>query len=513
MPTIIRNPQSAAQKTYDCIIAGAGIYGIALAHQAANIGLSCLLIDKNDFGGATTYNHLRTVHGGLRYLQNLDLPRFFESVQERSWFLREFPGLATPLPCLMPLYGNGPYRPSVFRIALAVNDLLSWNRNHGVAIGQQLPPGRVIDAATVAQMFPLVDKQGLQGGAVWYDGGMASPQLLVMEMLKRANAAGATALNYVEAQELLVEDHKVRGLRGLDHQTGHTIEFRGNVVINTAGPSCRAFAAKFDRDRPELFHASIAWNVLFNREALANHSLAIRPKRPGSRMYFVHGFNGLIMGGTIHAAWSGGLDPMPTEKEVEAFITDLNLTVPGLNLRPDDVLQIYPGLLPAREEGSDRLAVREIIHNHGAEGGPQGVYSVSGVKFTTARLVAEKTLKSIFPGRPPFVAHHSSRDMGAIGGLFPFSWLPEATDTSWQERLRRIIHEEAVCHLDDLLLRRTSLGDNPIRAVTAAADIAYLFDWDKPRREEELRRVLDFFHKRTLNPGLFPTKTLDSCVA
>ena len=98
MHAIVRDPRLAARKSHDCIVVGAGIYGIALALQATRLGLTCLLIERGDFGGSTTYNHLRTVHGGLRYLQSLDLPRFFESVSERRWFLREFPGLATPLP-------------------------------------------------------------------------------------------------------------------------------------------------------------------------------------------------------------------------------------------------------------------------------------------------------------------------------------------------------------------------------------------------------------------------------
>lgn len=127
------------------------MYGVALAMEASKRGLKNVVIEKKDFGWATTYNHLRTLHGGLRYLQNLDLPRFFESVRERHWFLRNFPGLVRPLPCLMPLYGQGVYRPSVFRAALALNDLLSWRRNQGVAAGQRLPAGTVLNSASVVE--------------------------------------------------------------------------------------------------------------------------------------------------------------------------------------------------------------------------------------------------------------------------------------------------------------------------------------------------------------------------
>ena len=163
MTAINRQPRLAAEKEYDLIIIGGGIYGVSLAMQASAMGLTNLLVERKDFGWGTTYNHLRTIHGGLRYLQNLDLPRFFESVSERRWFLENFPGLAKPLPCLMPLYGNGPYRPSVFRVALAANDILSFNRNKGVARGQELPAGKVLSPKETCSLFPLVDQQGLLG--------------------------------------------------------------------------------------------------------------------------------------------------------------------------------------------------------------------------------------------------------------------------------------------------------------------------------------------------------------
>ena len=396
MTTLIRDLKGAAEQSYDLIILGGGVYGVSLALEAAMRGLKNLLIEKKDFGWATTYNHLRTVHGGLRYLQSMDLPRFFESVGERRWFLQNFPGLVQPLPCLMPLYGQGVYRPPVFRAALALNDLLSWQRNHGVAAEQKLPAGKVLNPAEVVEIFPDVDQGGLLGAALWYDAAMPSSQLLIMAMLSRACAAGGTALNYVSAEQVLIEDGQVRGVQCRDMESGQELNFRAPCLINATGPACREFAATFSVDDPSLFKYSIAWNVLFDRPALSRYSLALKAKRPGCPMYFIHGFNGRIMGGTVHAPWPGNTKPEPAEEELAAYIADLNLAVPGLNLKRDEVLHVYAGLLPAREQGSNRLAVREVIRDHRAHGGPKGAYSVSGVKFTTARLVAEKTLGQIF---------------------------------------------------------------------------------------------------------------------
>ena len=492
MTTISRDPRRAAEQEYDLIIVGAGVYGVALAIEASKRGLNNILIEKKDFGWATTYNHLRTVHGGLRYLQNLDLHRFFESVAERHWFLREFPGLVRPLPCLMPLYGQGVYRPSVFRAAMTLNDVLSWRRNHGVAAGQELPGGRILGPEAVAEAFPGVDRDGLLGGAVWHDAAMPFAQLLILAMLERACAAGTTALNYVAAEEVLVEEGQVMGLACRDEENGERLFFRAPRLINAAGPSCRELAATFSEDDPGLFSYSLAWNALFDRPALSAYSLALRPKRPSCPMYFIHGFNGKIMGGTVHSPWPGNTEPVPTEEAIADYLADLNLAVPGLNLKREEVLHIYAGLLPAREQGSARLAVREVIKDHGEQGGPRGAYTVSGVKFTTARLVAEKTVEKMFPGRQAAEMRRADRPGGAVSslpGYFPADWQPDPADPSWQEQVRAIIAEQAVVHLDDLILRRTTLGDEPRRAVQLAPLLAALFPWEEARRREEIERV------------------------
>lgn len=500
MTVITRNHSAAAEKKYDVIIVGGGIYGAALALTATEMGLSNLLVEKNDFGGATTYNHLRTVHGGLRYLQTLDLARFFESVSERHWFMKEFPNLTKPLPCLMPLYGNGPYRPSVFRVALTLNDILSRNRNQDVEPGQELENGRVISPSQVIGHFPLVDRQGLKGGAVWYDGGMPSPQLVIMEMIKKSCAGLTTALNYTEAKELLVADGNTTGVRCQEGVSGKTYDFQSDTVINATGPWCRAFAASFHDDDPELFRYSIAWNVLFNRKALSDHSVAVKPKRPGSRMYFIHGFNNQIMGGTIHAPWSGLSDnPMPDFSEVAAYIDDLNLSIPGLHLKPRDILQVFAGLLPVQTQGTDKLAAREVIKDHGKQGGPGGVFSVSGVKFTTARLVAEKVMTSIFTSTSETNKIETNGSGAEPAGLFPFDWKPAANEAAWKEKLTLIIADQSVVHLDDLLLRRTTIGDNQFRALEIAPLAAELFDWDEARRENEIGRLKTFYANRTFS--------------
>lgn len=496
MTAIERNPQEASGQEYDLIVIGGGIYGVMLTFVATQVGLRPLLLEKNDFGGATSFNSLRIVHGGFRYLQSADLHRFYESVNERRWFFQHFAGLVKPLPCLLPLYGKGVYRPSVFRVALKLNDVLSFRRNENVAEDCLLPGGKVLAAKEVVARFPKVKTEGLKGGAVWYDGAMPDSQRILMEVLKWAVSLGAVALNYVEVAELRIQNDCVTGVHAIDKVQDTSLSFAGRAVVNAAGPWSRQVAAKFDRDVPELFRSSLAWNVLFDREQLSDHALAVTPDRPHARTYFLHPWKGKLLAGTGHAPWNGiSQDPLPPEEALEEFIEDLNLAVPGLDLSRRDILHIFSGLLPVVQDGTTELAVREKIIDHGASGGVRGLFSVSGVKFTTSRLVAEKTMQKIFPGTgiKPAKILFDKPDYRGIPkeelGIFEYDWYPPEADDNWMTCLKKIAQTESVVHLDDLIFRRTTIGDNPRRAMQLAPRLCSLFSWDKKRCLTEIKRI------------------------
>jgi glycerol-3-phosphate dehydrogenase len=499
MARIVREPAAAASKSYDLIIIGGGIYGAMLSLESSRLGLRSLLLERDDFGGATTFNSLRIIHGGIRYLQSIDLRRFRESVAERSWFIRNFPNLVKPLPCVLPIYGNGMRRRSIFRLVLWVNDLLSRRKNHGIYRDGQFLGGMIVDRQKTQEIFPLVDPQGLEGGAIWYDAFMPESQRVVIEILKWACAQGATVLNYMEASQLLKTKAGIVGVVAIDREEGDSFEYGASVVINAAGPWCRELAKRFDRDEPKLFRGSLAWNALFNRKPVSDHAVAVAPKTPGGRTYFLVPWKGMLLAGTGHAPW---IDPLrtanPSSAQIVEFINDLNCAVPGLKLNLDDILHVFAGLLPVTRDGSVDLLCREVILNHAEQGGPQGLYSISGIKFTTARLVAEKTLRRIFPGKTPVTvsAHKESSQFprrlrrwetsNSDGCLCP-------SDVWWKIIIERIIEEESILHLDDLIFRRTTLWQNSEKALELAPVISDLFSWDDIRRKQERDRLTEAF--------------------
>ncbi len=468
---IRRDPSGASALRYDLIVVGGGIYGVTLALEAARRGRRPLLLERGDFGQATSWNSLRIVHGGLRYLQTLDFRRFRESVGERSWFLRNFPDLVEPLPCLMPLYGRGLKRNAVLRRVLAWNDLLSSRRNEGLRLDRVLPRSRVITAEETVALFPGVRRNGLQGAALWYDAVMPDSQRLIVELLHWACAEGAVALNHVEAVGLLQDGQGIRGLSGQDRLSGERFEFEAGVVVNCSGPWCRELARRFDRDVPQLFRPSLAFNLFIDRAPLSTAALAVAPEPAGSPVYFVHPWKERMLAGTYHAPWSGGPDDGPPgEDSTKSFLSQLRSALPDLAVGPREVLRVHWGLLPAARPGTALLSRRELIHDHGAAGSRRGLYSVSGVKFTTARLVAEKTLRGVFPGEtagpgsPPAPASPPRAEA--------FRALLARDPAAARAVVERLTRDEAALTVDDLLLRRTDWGVVPAAGSELAARIA-----------------------------------------
>ncbi|HEX6899475.1 MAG TPA: FAD-dependent oxidoreductase [Thermoanaerobaculia bacterium] len=373
-------------RAFDLLIVGGGIQGATLALEAARRGLSVLLLERGEFGGETTANSLRILHGGLRYLQSLDLPRFRESVDERRWFLSSFPDLVAPLPCLMPIYapprGGRLRRPAVLRLALKTSDLLSRE--------DALPKGRWLSQSEVMDLFPGADRRGLRGGALWHDAVAPDPARLISSVLRWARSLGADVLDQVEATDLLTAGGRVTGVRAVDRRSGRSLEIRALAVVNCAGPWSREIARRFDRDIPRLFRPMLAFNLLLDREPLSRAALAVAAPGAVSQTWFFLPAGDRLLAGTAYASARG--EEGPSEEEIAGFLAALNAAVPGLNARRDEVARVLWGRLPAAGEGSTVPARRPVIHHHGRHGGPEGLVSISGVKLTTARALSEKAL-------------------------------------------------------------------------------------------------------------------------
>lgn len=498
MSVIERDIKKAESQEFDLIITGGGVYGIMLALESARRGLNFLLLERDDFYGATSLNHLRTVHGGLRYLQSADLLRFKESVHERRWFFRHMPQYVNLMPCLMPLYGKGLHRNSILQAGIFANDILSFNRNSGVRSGKRIPSGKVVSKDNACSIFPDIDREGLTGGAIWYDGSLPEHQRIFVDLLKTSLTDKGCALNYMEAAELLKKDNRVEGVSCIDRETGETVEFRAPKVINAAGPWCRELSKSFHQDEEQLFMKKLLyWNVLFEKEALSDYALGLSTVKGGGHTYFFHPWKNRLLVGCGELV----VDEIPDnfkvpEEAMDQFIADMSTIVPHLKLTKNDIARVYVGILPAKENG--KLANREVILDHSELNGPKGLYSVSGVKFTTSRLVSQKMLNKIYPDRSKKAYEDLIDSENFIDVALPYKY---TLDSDLIKKLKHIISSESVVHLSDLLIRRTSLGDNPALCQKILPELRALFDWNDEKWEDEIRIL-----NNDLNKGMEESK-------
>ncbi|MEJ2748354.1 MAG: FAD-dependent oxidoreductase [Anaerolineae bacterium] len=220
-----RNTSALTNQEFDLVVVGGGIFGVAAAWDATLRGLSVALIEQGDFGQATSANHFKVVHGGIRYLQHGDVYRIRESSAERSAFLRTAPHLVRPFPFVIPTYGHGMKSKEAMKIALLLYDLFTFDRNRGIKDERNhVPSGHTISRQECRAMFPDLDPTGLTGAAIFHDGQMYNPPRLTLAFVQSAAAAGAVVANYVQATGFLRQGNQVYGVTAVDKLSSEELE-------------------------------------------------------------------------------------------------------------------------------------------------------------------------------------------------------------------------------------------------------------------------------------------------
>ncbi len=231
-----RTLTALASTAFDLLVIGGGVYGACVAWDATLRGLSVALVDKADFGGATSSNSLKTIHCGLRYLQHADFRRMRESIVERRTLMQIAPHLVHPLPVLLPTYGHGLQGPEVFAVALLINDLVSVDRNRLRDSQKHLPRGRVISKRSCLQLLPELAPHGLTGDALFYDAQVYHSERLTLAFLRSAAQAGAVLANYVEVTGFRLNGDRVIGATARDVLSDEHVDIRAQTVVNASGP-------------------------------------------------------------------------------------------------------------------------------------------------------------------------------------------------------------------------------------------------------------------------------------
>jgi glycerol-3-phosphate dehydrogenase len=481
-----RDLAALAAREWDVVVVGGGIHGAAVAWDAAQRGLSVALVEREDFGAGVSWNGLKTIHGGMRHLQRLDVAGLRESARERRALLGIAPRLVAPLRFLVPCTGRAAGGRAAFAAVLFVNDVLTRDRNRGLPEAQQIPDGRTISAAEALALVPGLPARGLTGAAVWHDAQVSSNERLLLGFLHAAVAAGAAVVNHAEAVELLrAASGRVAGIALRDGPTGRTLEARARLVVNATGPWLDELTPSTGPRRAPL-PLLRARNIVLRRPPPV--PLAVGARSGGRFLLLVPWQGHAIVGTSYEPSTAPPSDP-------RAFLDEAARVFPWAGIERDDLALVHEGLVPGSSRG---LWTRSRVVDHERADGTRGLVSLLSVKLTTARAVAERAVDVALErlGRPRVACRTA---------LTP---LPEARPLAGEleERARAAVRDEMALSLSDAVLRRLDLGTAgapaPGQLAVVSETMARELGWDSARERAERAAVAAFFAARGGSIGL-----------
>ncbi len=397
-----RDLRRLADTAFDLLVIGGGIYGAAAAWDATQRGLSVALVDRRDFGGGTSFNSAKTLHGGVRALQSGNVAELRLFVRERRALSNIVPHLVQPLPFVIPTYARIERNRWLMRLYFALNDLIAHDRNNVRDPALQLPSSRLLSRDECLALSPSIDPTDVTGGIEWHDCQMYNSDRVTLSFLLSATQAGAVVANYAEVVGLAWDGDRLRGARvrdcaeppdGADERP---FDIQARVVLNCAGPwAAELLTGIAPRAAGTLSSPlSKAMNLVTKRQIVSTHAVGAAA---GGRLLFIAPWRGYAIVGTSHDPFHGTAGALSvTSEDVARFLREVAEAFPRAGLGPADIGLVHRGLLPATN-GHDvpTLLKTSQVRDHRADGAA-GVVSVLGVRYTTARDTAQRAVDVVF---------------------------------------------------------------------------------------------------------------------
>ncbi len=541
---VVRDLARMEATPLDVLVIGGGITGAAVAWDATLRGLHVGLVEKADFGHGTSAATSKLIHGGLRYLKQMEVGLVRESLRERRIMQTITPHLVTPLPFLVPAYGWGTNGPVPLLSAALAYNALSYDRNRVPYADQRITPARLLSRSATLQRAPQLRRDGLSGGLAYADGQLYDAGRHVLAFLQSAAARGAQIANYAEVTDLAVNGSRVSGAIVRDHLTNARYTIHAHMTVNVSGPWADYVLALLNDDAlPEHVRRSKGIHVL--TPPIGPDDTALALPTPDGRHLFILPWRGHSLIGTTDVPFEGHPDdPLVTEADIRDLLTTLNATYPPAALTLDDVQHAYGGLRPIVDEQTAvdtyEASRKYEIYDH-VDDGISGLFTVIGGKYTTSRALAESLvdrvmdalhreavacvtastpldsapreaftafcarMQSRYADLPLATVEHLARCYGsALPEVLDRSrWIPGAAQPITARRpdlmlqVDYAVEHEMARRLTDVLHRRTGLGGlgplSPAALRRVADRMCALLGWTPARRLNELDRAQSSF--------------------
>ncbi len=373
------------EQEFDLIIIGGGITGAGIALDAASRGLNTVLFEKQDFGAGTSSRSTKLIHGGLRYLKQLEIGLVREVGTERALLHDNAPHLVHPKRMLLPIIENGSLGKRSTSLGLLVYDWLT---------GVERDERRSMHAKEkTLDMEPLLREEVVIGGGLYYEYQTDDARLTV-EVLKTAGTFGATALSYAEVNELIYgESGKLIGVKVQDHISQETFNVFAKKIVNACGPWVDTIRRKDSSINEKRLHLTKGIHLVVPYERFPIQQAVYFDVEDG-RMIFAIPRGDTTYFGTTDTNYTDELErPQVEPKDVTYLINAVNFMFPSLQITTEDIISSWAGLRPLiHEEGkspSELSRKDEIFYSS------SGLISIAGGKLTGFRKMAERTVDAV----------------------------------------------------------------------------------------------------------------------
>jgi glycerol-3-phosphate dehydrogenase len=490
-----------AMSSYDIIIIGGGATGLGAAVDAASRGYKTLLLEQSDFAKGTSSRSTKLIHGGLRYLQQGNLSLVTEALHERGLLCKNAPHLVHHLPFLVPLYHwwEGPF----YGLGLKVYDLLAGDLG--------LEPSRHLNRLQTLQAIPTLEKEGLRGGALYYDGQFDDARLAIT-LAKTAQTHGALVLNYTPVTSLIKKKGRVIGVRATDLKTKKHFAAYSHVVINATGIFTDTVRKMDEKRITALMEPSQGVHIVLPASFLPKKTAILVPHTDDKRVIFLVPWHGRVLVGTTDTPIAHPhLEPKALKDEIDFLLKHAARYLTKDPTRAD-ILSVFAGIRPLVRAPDQSTAA--LSRDHTIVISSSGLVTIAGGKWTTYRKMAQDVVD-----RAAAVGHLPFRS--SITETLPLhGYLPKAdpedhfslygTDAPLIKKLMRghknlqgpiaphfpytlgevvwAAREEMACTVEDILARRTRIlfldahaaaKSAPLVAKVLAKELGHSSAWEK----------------------------------
>lgn len=370
---------SLKSKEFDIVVIGGGITGAGIALDAASRGLSVAVIEKQDYAAGTSSRSTKLIHGGLRYLKQLEIKLVSDVGKERAIAYKNAPHLVVPEKMLLPLIKGGSLGKFSTNIALWVYDRLAGVKGKDKR--------KMLSKETTLAMEPLLRNDILLGGG-YYAEYRTDDARLTLEVLKTAYSYGAISLNYCEVSELTYNNEINDGVVCKDLLNDETFEVKAKKVVNAAGPWCDIIRKQDNSLTGKRLHLTKGVHLVFPKDKFPLQQ-SIYFDVPGGRMIFAIPRLEVTYVGTTDTNYNEKLEePNVTLDDVDYLLKAINNLFPKVDLTVNDIISSWSGLRPLiHEEGKDPS---ELSRKDEVFISDSGLITITGGKLTGYRLMAKK---------------------------------------------------------------------------------------------------------------------------